>query len=137
MIRRPPRSTLFPYTTLFRSGLGLELALVVTGSPIDPLRRALVALGPADLVRFRIQQPVQRLFHARADNLIYMAPQLRFVNLQRPYRRRCIVSHGGLAYDLVRWSLAVPLNQIEATASKCAQKRLRLLPTDAKSACSP
>src|SRR2546421_4242007 len=67
MIRRPPRSTLFPYTTLFRSGLGLELALVVTGSPIDPLRRALVALGPADLVRFRIQQPVQRLFHARSE----------------------------------------------------------------------
>src|SRR3712207_7240969 len=24
MIRRPPRSTLFPYTTLFRSALGLE-----------------------------------------------------------------------------------------------------------------
>src|SRR2546425_2541182 len=24
MIRRPPRSTLFPYTTLFRSGLGLR-----------------------------------------------------------------------------------------------------------------
>src|SRR3712207_8376346 len=24
MIRRPPRSTLFPYTTLFRSDLGLE-----------------------------------------------------------------------------------------------------------------
>src|SRR3712207_3721736 len=23
MIRRPPRSTLFPYTTLFRSGLGI------------------------------------------------------------------------------------------------------------------
>src|SRR5258708_27047001 len=23
MIRRPPRSTLFPYTTLFRSGLGM------------------------------------------------------------------------------------------------------------------
>src|SRR3712207_7344576 len=25
MIRRPPRSTLFPYTTLFRSGLTLDL----------------------------------------------------------------------------------------------------------------
>src|SRR3989449_3184046 len=25
MIRRPPRSTLFPYTTLFRSGVGIEL----------------------------------------------------------------------------------------------------------------
>src|SRR3712207_6925455 len=24
MIRRPPRSTLFPYTTLFRSGLGVD-----------------------------------------------------------------------------------------------------------------
>src|SRR3712207_8652950 len=25
MIRRPPRSTLFPYTTLFRSGTGLDV----------------------------------------------------------------------------------------------------------------
>src|SRR2546423_15317165 len=28
MIRRPPRSTLFPYTTLFRSAAGLRLARV-------------------------------------------------------------------------------------------------------------
>src|SRR3712207_8941105 len=28
MIRRPPRSTLFPYTTLFRSGSGLGLPVV-------------------------------------------------------------------------------------------------------------
>src|SRR2546422_8610213 len=27
MIRRPPRSTLFPYTTLFRSSCSLQLAL--------------------------------------------------------------------------------------------------------------
>src|SRR2546429_6831781 len=27
MIRRPPRSTLFPYTTLFRSSLGVPLAI--------------------------------------------------------------------------------------------------------------
>src|SRR2546422_8561314 len=27
MIRRPPRSTLFPYTTLFRSAAGIEVAL--------------------------------------------------------------------------------------------------------------
>src|SRR3712207_7226303 len=31
MIRRPPRSTLFPYTTLFRSGLA-EGTLVVLGA---------------------------------------------------------------------------------------------------------
>src|SRR2546422_2526394 len=28
MIRRPPRSTLFPYTTLFRSALGFDVVLV-------------------------------------------------------------------------------------------------------------
>src|SRR3712207_7841955 len=38
MIRRPPRSTLFPYTTLFRSGLKESTSLSsptvnVTGSP--------------------------------------------------------------------------------------------------------
>src|SRR5260370_1765946 len=32
MIRRPPRSTLFPYTTLFRSSVTLAVLLVVFGS---------------------------------------------------------------------------------------------------------
>src|SRR2546426_11845212 len=43
MIRRPPRSTLFPYTTLFRSPLqpvgepaGLQLAEVEPGRPAEP-----------------------------------------------------------------------------------------------------
>src|SRR3712207_7741913 len=42
MIRRPPRSTLFPYTTLFRSGqgLGLQAVRAVAG---DRARLALVA----------------------------------------------------------------------------------------------
>src|SRR3712207_8944815 len=31
MIRRPPRSTLFPYTTLFRSGQGAYYALLALG----------------------------------------------------------------------------------------------------------
>src|SRR5256885_3180842 len=38
MIRRPPRSTLFPYTTLFRSHLMMALAvvalLVITALPV-------------------------------------------------------------------------------------------------------
>src|SRR3989449_7200272 len=40
MIRRPPRSTLFPYTTLFRSGLGVPRpflsGVVVVGRPPRP-----------------------------------------------------------------------------------------------------
>src|SRR5258707_13396941 len=31
MIRRPPRSTLFPYTTLFRSNIGLALTGAIVG----------------------------------------------------------------------------------------------------------
>src|SRR4051812_50000507 len=41
MIRRPPRSTLFPYTTLFRSGGGQRDPAVTTGQRPAP--------GPGDL----------------------------------------------------------------------------------------
>src|SRR2546427_12885062 len=46
MIRRPPRSTLFPYTTLFRSTLELENGAGVRGA----------ALIGADGVHSRIRQ---------------------------------------------------------------------------------
>src|SRR5687767_15743227 len=36
MIRRPPRSTLFPYTTLFRSQLGRRLEIREQGERADP-----------------------------------------------------------------------------------------------------
>src|SRR5256885_5764603 len=35
MIRRPPRSTLFPYTTLFRSAQLMLVAVVVDGRALD------------------------------------------------------------------------------------------------------
>src|SRR5256885_10312846 len=41
MIRRPPRSTLFPYTTLFRSGLAAVLILAVWIGYLFPGRSAL------------------------------------------------------------------------------------------------
>src|SRR2546430_17542321 len=37
MIRRPPRSTLFPYTTLFRSREGWDIRNVTTIVPLRPL----------------------------------------------------------------------------------------------------
>src|SRR2546430_16210139 len=37
MIRRPPRSTLFPYTTLFRSNSGRRLRSVDVAHAIEPL----------------------------------------------------------------------------------------------------
>src|SRR3712207_7676010 len=36
MIRRPPRSTLFPYTTLFRSAVGLNSASFNTARIVGP-----------------------------------------------------------------------------------------------------
>src|SRR3989442_14971865 len=42
MIRRPPRSTLFPYTTLFRS---LEVEARRMGSAIDPVLEVLDSAG--------------------------------------------------------------------------------------------
>src|SRR2546430_7149968 len=44
MIRRPPRSTLFPYTTLFRSIVGDE-AQLGHGAPAAQLRTDLVVDG--------------------------------------------------------------------------------------------
>src|SRR2546429_2205399 len=45
MIRRPPRSTLFPYTTLFRSLLACRFGTFPHGIPIS-LKAELVAVLP-------------------------------------------------------------------------------------------
>src|SRR3712207_8409117 len=51
MIRRPPRSTLFPYTTLFRSaGIGKIRSAVVAdciSSPLSVRENAMASCGPA------------------------------------------------------------------------------------------
>src|SRR2546426_9162125 len=51
MIRRPPRSTLFPYTTLFRSGL------------FDPARRPLLRLQALSGQRARLGRRLRHLSH--------------------------------------------------------------------------
>src|SRR5260370_38048482 len=56
MIRRPPRSTLFPYTTLFRSRPAARGAYVLRRRPVSlrsQIRRALEPAGvsPYDAVR--------------------------------------------------------------------------------------
>src|SRR3989441_13360130 len=53
MIRRPPRSTLFPYTTLFRSLLGARL-LLVTASAAE--RRVVSAVRQRFEQRLRLER---------------------------------------------------------------------------------
>src|SRR2546422_11596338 len=77
MIRRPPRSTLFPYTTLFRSdlfsGTGLSgghyaiieqgrIAQILSAKPMD--RRAIIEEA-AGITKFRVRQ---RAVEARLES---------------------------------------------------------------------
>src|SRR3712207_9057864 len=48
MIRRPPRSTLFPYTTLFRSRVPLAELVAEAEHPLLGPRLVLVAAGAAE-----------------------------------------------------------------------------------------
>src|SRR5256885_12814859 len=67
MIRRPPRSTLFPYTTLFRSFTllgGIVLAtLLATGLALLMVRRIVVMLERVgvQLADLRSDRPIARI----------------------------------------------------------------------------
>src|SRR2546429_6075602 len=52
MIRRPPRSTLFPYTTLFRSLLGVGASGMTVENPgkLTRTKRSRVAYRPPDRI---------------------------------------------------------------------------------------
>ena len=51
MIRRPPRSTLFPYTTLFRSGTGdiTDIRMISSGGGYTTLPTATITIGDRHL----------------------------------------------------------------------------------------
>src|SRR3989475_8473772 len=56
MIRRPPRSTLFPYTTLFRSGvveIGLHEQVWAARTPQPPAETFVFRLSEAGYLRLR------------------------------------------------------------------------------------
>src|SRR5438309_8471097 len=65
MIRRPPRSTLFPYTTLFRSGMGLwDYVRLILASDYT-LFSALIGATLGNMAAFGTDQDmVQRLLTA-------------------------------------------------------------------------
>src|SRR3712207_7750767 len=71
MIRRPPRSTLFPYTTLFRSLVGVVVLLdgLADRLAVGDLRLADVGLD-LELAPHAVDEDLQvQLAHARDDRL--------------------------------------------------------------------
>src|SRR3712207_7784797 len=83
MIRRPPRSTLFPYTTLFRSMLSMLLGL------LDRAEAELGADGAEALLSARL-----------APDMWPLATQLRFAAVQAVDRKstRLNSSHANISY---------------------------------------
>src|SRR3989442_13899918 len=83
MIPRPPRSTLFPYTTLFRSIAATAVLLDARARDAEPLpvRRAgrhlqqdVTPLQPAHL-DLRAEYPLRQLDGDRADHVPALAPE--------------------------------------------------------------
>src|SRR3712207_7518856 len=68
MIRRPPRSTLFPYTTLFRSGAGWVLVfLAVANSAIANANASANAATRTWFALARIRVLPRPLEHVRSE----------------------------------------------------------------------
>src|SRR5258707_8858530 len=95
MIRRPPRSTLFPYTTLFRSPAGPLLRpvkiLTVVGNrpqfiksgPVSPALRA-VADDGEDRKSTRLNSS-----HANISYAVFCLQKKKKVKTQCPHDHRC------------------------------------------------
>src|SRR2546430_9003719 len=90
MIRRPPRSTLFPYTTLFRSvgwirAPGSTSAVGWTASAIGHLARAEPRRSEEHTSELQSQSNlVCRLLLEKKENLDHRHLQARDANLRRP-----------------------------------------------------
>src|SRR3712207_8731810 len=73
MIRRPPRSTLFPYTTLFRSRIGRDAARLGRRVEDDAQRSLVEQVAAPD----REHQPTVELVIERGGNVVDLARERR------------------------------------------------------------
>src|SRR3712207_8117546 len=72
MIRRPPRSTLFPYTTLFRSDCPLQPFALLGPHPQGFARLLGLRLRPA-----QVGPDVEQVVLDAADQVAHLARQIR------------------------------------------------------------
>src|SRR5258708_16343956 len=108
MIRRPPRSTLFPYTTLFRSELGEGLigqcardarCMFITDMPgnVVPISSGLFRAPPRNAIVLPIS------FEGQVKAVIELASLAAFTDLQKSF------------LEQLATSIAIVLNSIEPT----------------------
>src|SRR5256886_10396217 len=102
MIRRPPRSTLFPYTTLFRSRVRESWAVAALS-----VRRAVVSAGAAAGGRFGLRSEEHTSELQSQSNL-----ECRLLPAKKKYIRYLLLMHlptssvvRTTVRDTVQWSL--------------------------------
>src|SRR2546427_9582759 len=91
MIRRPPRSPLFPYTTLFRSelhGAGHEPHLA--GFGLDAAFTGVAAQHPHGLVQGMAGRPLRLVAPQEADQGDRKSTRLNFSHSQKSYAVFCL-----------------------------------------------
>src|SRR3712207_9553146 len=110
MIRRPPRSTLFPYTTLFRSGEGLFVTDVAgLHSGVNPVSGTFSVGATGRLIEGgELGRPVREM--TIASDLVAMLRAVRAVGSQRRW-----VPFGGSV-------LAAPLLIGEIGRASCRER---------------
>src|SRR3712207_7910943 len=89
MIRRPPRSTLFPYTTLFRSRGGTTFAFVTDGIEAA-LERAREAAGDGDVMVAGGAQAVRQVLAAGRLDADRQSKRLNSSPAHIPYGVFCL-----------------------------------------------
>src|SRR2546425_8143589 len=67
MIRRPPRSTLFPYTTLFRSEKDLLLFLADHAPDLEPWQRDVLHIVRSEQLYFLPQMQTKIMNEGRSE----------------------------------------------------------------------
>ena len=97
MIRRPPRSTLFPYTTLFRSLLPVFMPLAPTATLMErfpeSLRQTLWAHGnPAVFIEFESAAMIEGRY-AKTANRSVVGIMNEFSYLAKAYRTDTSISN--------------------------------------------
>src|SRR3712207_8346814 len=95
MIRRPPRSTLFPYTTLFRSGV--DHGLVGELAAADPVLHHLVATEHGHLLALRHRMQMLDERHP-VGNRLEARRELRTHQHEDRKSTRLNSSHANISY---------------------------------------
>src|SRR2546421_6480508 len=92
MIRRPPRSTLFPYTTLFRS-----VDVVLHGQLVSEARREMIAQRVSE------KPPVVPFRDTLGDHLDRKSTRLNSSHDQISYAVFCLKKKQGQPSDRLDW----------------------------------